>query len=143
MKTVVSKPIRNEDRVWYHVDAEGKTLGRLATEIAVRLKGKNKASFTPHIDNGDYVIVTNIDKIVTTGDKENRKYYFSHSGYMGHLKAVPLGRMKAKKPYEPLKKAVSGMLPKNKHRKAMIDRLKQYIGNEHDHSAQKPITLKI
>lgn len=143
MKTIFLKPIATQDRVWYHIDASGKTLGRLATEVAVRLKGKNKASFTPHIDNGDYVIVTNIDKIVTTGDKETRKHYFSHSGYMGHLKAVPLKRMKATKPYEPLRHAVSGMLPKNKHRAAMLDRLKQYIGDDHGHEAQKPITLDI
>ena len=127
MKTLFRKPLQSQDRAWYHIDASGKTLGRLATEIAVYLKGKNKPSFTPHIDNGDYVVVTNVEKIVTTGDKETRKHYFSHSGYMGHLKAVPLERLRSKKPYEPLKRAVSGMLPKNKHHKAMMARLKQYI----------------
>lgn len=143
MKTLFLKPISNQDRSWYLIDASGKTLGRLATEIAKYLKGKNKASFTPHIDNGDYVIVTNIDKIKTTGRKEEAKYYFTHSGYIGHLKATPLGKMKTKKPYEPLKLAVSGMLPKNKHRKAMLSRLKQYIGDQHDHEAQKPITIEL
>ena len=143
MKTLFLKPIKTQDRKWFHIDASGKTLGRLATEIAVYLKGKNKASFTPHIDNGDYVIVTNIEKIVTTGDKDTRKHYFTHSGHIGNLKAVPLERLRAKKPYEPLRHAVSGMLPKNKHHKAMLARLKQYIGPEHDHEAQKPLTIEL
>ena len=137
------KPLHNKDRAWYIIDASGKTLGRLSTEIATYLKGKNKASFTPHIDNGDYVIVTNVEKIVTSGDKESRKHYFTHSGYIGHLKSVPLERLRAKKPYEPLRLAVSGMLPKNKLRTALLDKLKVYAGTEHPHEAQKPINLEM
>jgi len=143
MKTINSKPVADADRVWYHIDASGKTLGRLATEIAVYLKGKNKATFSPHIDNGDYVIVTNIEKVVTTGRKEIQKEYYRHSWYIGNLKSITLEDLRKKKPYDVLKFAVRGMLPKNKHKKNMLARLKQYRGDEHDHVAQKPITITL
>lgn len=138
MKTLFPNSI---DRKWLLVDAEGLTLGRLAQFIARQLTGKTKPTFSAHIDNGDYVIVTNIDKIVTTGRKDQSKLYYTHSQYMGGLKTIKLGDLKTKKPFEPLRLAVMGMLPKNSHRDSMLLRLKQFQGSEHSHEAQTPLNV--
>lgn len=135
MKTLFPNTI---ERKWYLIDASGLTLGRLAQFVARKLSGKEKPTFAPHIDNGDYVIVTNIDKIVTTSRKEQSKLYHTHSQYMGGLKTTKLADLKTKHPFEPLRLAVAGMLPKNSHRDAMLLRLKQFQGAEHSHEAQTP-----
>jgi large subunit ribosomal protein L13 len=116
MKTITPSQIKGDERKWYTVDAKGKTLGRLATEIAVILKGKNKASFVPHLDNGDYVVVTNCNKFAVTGKKLSDKMYHRHTGFLGGLKSTSLEDLLVKKPAKPLELAVSGMLPKNKLR---------------------------
>ena len=125
-------------RNWYEIDAEGKILGKVAAEIAVRLMGKNKPSYTPHVDGGDFVIVTNAEKIAVTGKKLLDKKYYRHSGYPGGLKVRNLQEMLEKQPTEVIRKAVERMLPKNKLGSQMIGRLKVFVGNEHVHSAQKP-----
>jgi large subunit ribosomal protein L13 len=129
------------DRKWYLIDANGLTLGRLAQFIARKLSGKDKPTYSAHIDGGDFVIVTNIDKIKTTGRKESQKEYHTHSQYMGGLSTITLGELRTKKPFEPLKLAVAGMLPKNSHRDSMLARLKQFQGTEHSHEAQTPEIL--
>ena len=126
MKTITPTQLKGDERKWYIVDATDKTLGRLATEIAVILKGKNKASFMPHLDNGDYVIVTNCDKFKVTGKKMTDKMYYRHTGYLGGLKEISLEDLLNKKPVKALEFAVSGMLPKNKLRKGMLSRLKLF-----------------
>ncbi len=123
MKTITPTQLKGDERKWYIVDATDKTLGRLATEIAIILKGKNKASFMPHLDNGDYVVVTNCDKFKVTGKKMTDKMYYRHTGYLGGLKEISLENLLTKKPVKALEFAVSGMLPKNKLRKGMISRL--------------------
>ena len=125
-------------RNWYEIDAEGKILGKVAAEIAVRLMGKHKPSYTPHVDGGDFVIVTNAEKIAVTGKKLLDKKYYRHSGYPGGLKVRNLQEMLEKQPTEVIRKAVERMLPKNKLGSQMIGRLKVFVGNEHVHSAQKP-----
>ena len=141
MKTIVPKQIEGQDRVWYIVDADGMTLGRLATTIAMTLRGKMKVDFAAHVDNGDYVVVLNADKVVLTGNKLANKIYYRHSGYMGGLKEMTAEEKLKKHPEDILKLAVSGMLPKTKHRAAMLDRLKLYTGTKHAHSAQNPQPL--
>ena len=143
MKTIMPKQIKGNERKWYVVDAEGQTLGRLATQLAVILKGKNKVDFAPHVDNWDYVIVLNADKFAVTGKKLTDKIYYRHTGYLGGLKETPLEDMLVKKPLRALELAVSGMLPKNKLRKDMISRLKWFTGTEHTFGAQKPTTIKL
>jgi large subunit ribosomal protein L13 len=143
MKTLMPKQLKANERKWYVIDAEGKTLGRLATTIATYIKGKNKVNYAPHVDNGDFVVVLNAGKIVVTGNKEENKLYRTHSQYMGGLKETPLARMRSKKPTEILRHAVSGMLPKNKLRSDMIRRLKLELGSEHGYEAQKPELLSI
>ena len=143
MKTIMPKQIKGNERKWYVIDAKGQTLGRLATKIAVILKGKNKVDYAPHVDNGDYVIVLNADKFTVTGKKLTDKIYYRHTGYLGGLKATPLDKMLVKKPLRALELAVSGMLPKNKLRKGMISRLKGFTGTEHTYAAQKPIEIKL
>ncbi len=143
MKTIMPKPIKGNERKWYIVDAKGQTLGRLATKLAVILKGKNKVDFAPHVDNGDYVIVLNADKFTVTGNKMSDKIYYRHTGYLGGLKETPLEDMLVKKPLKALELAVSGMLPKNKLRKDMISRLKGFTGTEHTFTAQKPVEIKL
>ncbi|VWL84941.1 50S ribosomal protein L13 [Oceanivirga miroungae] len=128
-------------RDWYEVDATGKVLGKLAVEIAVKLMGKDKATYTPHVDGGDYVVVTNVDKIAVTGKKMTDKKYYRHSGYPGGLKVRSLEEMLDKKPTEVLRKAVQRMLPKNKLGNQQITRLKLFVGENHDHAAQKPEKL--
>ena len=125
-------------RNWYEIDAEGKILGKVAAEIAVRLMGKHKPSYTPHVDGGDFVIVTNAEKIAVTGKKLLDKKYYRHSGYPGGLKVRNVQEMLEKQPTEVIRKAVERMLPKNKLGSQMIGRLKVFVGNEHVHSAQKP-----
>ncbi|MBC2576428.1 50S ribosomal protein L13 [Peptostreptococcus canis] len=140
MKSFIAKPA-DVKRDWYVVDAEGKTLGRLASEIAVVLRGKNKPTFTPHVDGGDFVIVLNADKVVLTGKKLTQKFYRYHTGYVGGLKEISYKEMMEKKPEEVVAHAVSGMLPKNKLRARMMTRLRVFRGNEHPHAAQNPQVL--
>ena len=128
---------------WYEIDAEGKILGKVAAEIAVRLMGKHKPSYTPHVDGGDFVIVTNADKFAVTGNKMLNKKYYRHSGYPGGLKVRNLKEMLEKKPTEVIRKAVERMLPKNKLGSQMIGRLKIYTGTEHAHVAQKPERIEL
>lgn len=128
-------------RKWYVVDAENKVLGRLATEIATRLRGKHKAEFAPHMDNGDFVIVINADKIKVTGQKLTQKVYYRHTGHVGGLKETTLAQMLAKKPEQAIIKAVRGMLPKNALGYQLITKLKVYAGTEHPHQAQQPEVL--
>ena len=126
------------ERKWYVVDAEGLTLGRLASEVATVLRGKHKPTFTPHVDCGDYVVVVNASKVVLTGKKLDQKYYRYHTGYVGGLKEISYREMMEKKPEEVVAHAVSGMLPKNKLRARMMTRLRVFAGAEHTHAAQKP-----
>lgn len=130
-------------REWYIVDAEGKTLGRLASEIAKILRGKHKPIFSPHLDTGDFVIVVNADKIRVTGRKLSQKIYYRHSGYPGGLKTMTLGRLLQLHPARAVRFAVRGMLPDNKLGRALIKKLKVYAGSEHPHAAQKPKALEI
>ena len=140
MKTFLANPATIE-RKWYVVDAEGKTLGRLASEIAKVLRGKNKPVFTPHLDMGDYVIVVNAEKVKVTGKKLNQKIYYHHSGYVGGMKETTLKEMLAKKPERVLELAVKGMLPKGPLGRQMYKKLFVYAGPEHKHAAQKPEVL--
>ena len=142
MKTRVVKAAEIE-RKWFVVDAAGQTLGRLATRIATILRGKHKASYTPGMDVGDFVIVINAEKIVVTGRKLEKKFYYRHSLYPGGLKAVSLGRMMKKHPTRVIGHAVRGMLPKNRLGRAMFKKLKVYAGDSHPHAAQKPQPLKV
>lgn len=142
MKTITPTQLTGAERKWYVIDAQDQTLWRLATKIAVILKGKNKASFASHIDNGDYVIVTNCDKFAVTGKKLTDKIYYRHSGYLGGLKEISLEDLLEKKPTKALELAVSGMLPKNKLRKEMLSRLKLFTWVEHTYVAQKPELIK-
>ena len=131
------------ERKWYVVDAEGCTLGRLASEIAKVLRGKNKPVFTPHADTGDYVIVINAEKVVVTGKKLDQKIYYRHSEYVGGMKETPLREKLAKAPTEVIEKAVRGMLPKGALGNTMAKKLFVYAGPEHKHAAQKPEALEI
>ena len=140
MNTYMANPAKIE-RKWYVVDAEGCTLGRLASEVAKVLRGKNKPVFTPHIDTGDYVIVVNADKINVTGKKLDQKIYYRHSEYVGGMKETTLREMLAKKPERVIKLAVKGMLPKGPRGRQMITKLHVYAGPEHKHEAQKPEKL--
>jgi large subunit ribosomal protein L13 len=141
MKTLVAQALKNPDRKWYVVDAEGKNLGRLATGIARIVAGRDRVDFTPHIDNGAYVIILNAEKIAVTGTKEAAKLYRTHSQYMGGLKETPLGRMREKNPTKILRHAIEGMLPRTRARTDMSKRIKLVVGSAHDFEAQKPETL--
>jgi large subunit ribosomal protein L13 len=141
-KTWNAKPGEIERR-WYLVDAEGKTLGRLATQIADTLRGKHKAEYTPHVDTGDFVVVVNAEKIAVTGKKLDDKMYHRHSGYPGGLRSRPLRDELARRPTEVLRKAVKGMLPRNRLSRAQIKKLKIYAGPEHPHEAQAPSELEL
>ena len=140
MKTFMASPA-TIDRKWYVVDAEGMTLGRLASEVAKVLRGKNKAIFTPHIDTGDYVIVVNAEKIKVTGKKLEQKIYYNHSDYVGGMKETTLKEMLAKHPERVIEYAVKGMLPKGPLGRQMFTKLHVYAGAEHAHAAQKPEVL--
>ena len=130
-------------RRWYVVDAEGQTLGRLATRIADTLRGKGKAEYTPHVDTGDFVVVVNAEKIQVTGNKLDQKLYYRHSGYPGGLRSRPLREQLERRPTEVIRKAVKGMLPRNRLGRAQIGKLKVYAGPEHPHEAQSPEPLKL
>ena len=131
------------DRHWYVVDAEGKTLGRLATRIADTLRGKGKPQYTPHVDTGDFVVVVNAEKIHVTGNKLDAKMYHRHSGYPGGLRSRPLRAQLERRPTEVLRKAVKGMLPRNRLSRAQLRKLKIYAGPEHPHEAQAPQELEL
>jgi large subunit ribosomal protein L13 len=137
MKTYSAKP-GEVTREWYLVDAEGKTLGRLATQIADTLRGKRKPQYTPHVDTGDFVIVVNAEKIAVTGNKLDQKRYYRHSGYPGGLRSRTLREQLERRPTEVLRVAVKGMLPKNRLARQQITKLKIYAGPEHPHEAQNP-----
>jgi large subunit ribosomal protein L13 len=128
-------------RAWFIVDADGQTLGRLATRVASVLRGKHKPTFTPHLDMGDHVIVINADKIVLTGSKADQKMYHAHSGFPGGLRSVPFATMLERKPTQVVEAAVKGMLPKNKLGRQMGTKLKVYAGADHPHAAQQPVSL--
>ena len=140
MNTYMANPDKIE-RKGYVVDAEGKTLGRLASEVAKVLRGKNKPVFTPHVDTGDYVIIVNAEKVSVTGKKLDQKIYYHHSDYVGGMKETTLREMMAKKPEKVLELAVKGMLPKGPLGRSMIKKLHVYAGPEHNHAAQKPEVL--
>ena len=142
MKSYMARPLEVE-RKWYVVDAEGKHLGRLATEIVRVLRGKNKPQYTPHIDVGDFVVVVNADRVAVTGRKAEQKVYRRHSGYPGGMKETSYEQMLARKPTEVLRKAVYGMMPKTRLARKQFKKLKIYAGPEHPHSAQDPQTLEV
>jgi large subunit ribosomal protein L13 len=142
MKTFVAKP-SDRQRDWYVVDANGKTLGRLATQFADVLRGKRKASYTPHIDTGDFVIVVNAEKISVTGNKRANKLYHRHSGYPGGLRTRTLDQMLELRPEEVIRKAVKGMMPRNRLARKQLTKLKVYAGPEHPHVAQKPTEMEV
>ena len=142
MKTFTAKP-ESVQRDWFVVDATGKTLGRIATEIALRLRGKHKPEYTPHVDTGDYIIVVNADKVTVTGNKAKYKMYYSHSGFPGGIKEINFEKLLVKKPEMVLEAAVKGMLPKGPLGRAMFRKLKVYAGAEHQHAAQQPQVLDI
>ncbi len=142
MRTVSTRP-QDAQHDWYVVDADGKTLGRLASEIARRLRGKHKAAYTPHVDTGDYIVVVNAEKVRVTGAKETDKIYYRHSGYPGGIKATPLGKLRAEHPDRILANAVQGMMPRNPLGRAMLRKLKIYAGPEHPHAAQQPQALDL
>jgi len=142
MKTYSARP-RDVTRAWFVVDATDKVLGRLATEIAARLRGKHKAIYTPHIDTGDFIVVTNVEKIRVTGTKVDTKLYHRHSGYPGGITTTTFGKMQQRFPGRVLEKAVKGMLPKGPLGYAMIKKLKCYAGPAHPHTAQQPKTLEL
>jgi large subunit ribosomal protein L13 len=142
MKTFSAKPAEVK-RDWYVIDADGKTLGRLASELARRLRGKHKPEYTPHVDTGDYVIVVNAEKVRVTGNKLTKKMYYRHTGYVGHMKSIRLDKLLQEKPTQAIEHAVKGMLPKNPLGRAMFRKLKVYAGPEHKHAAQQPISLDL
>ena len=142
MKTYLA-PVNEIEKKWYVVDAKDKILGRLATEIATRLRGKHKPTFSPFIDNGDFIIVTNADKVSLTGNKWDDKKYYRHTGYMGGIKEASAKELLEKHPTDLVMKAVKGMLPKNKIGRAQLKKLKVYAGAEHPHKAQQPEELEI
>ena len=142
MKTFSAKPAELR-RDWYVVDAAGKTLGRLSTEIARRLRGKHKPEYTPHVDTGDYIVVVNAAKIRVTGNKLKDKMYHRHTGYIGNLKSVSLEKLLDETPERALEYAVKGMLPRGPLGRKMLSKLRVYRGPEHDHAAQQPISLEV
>jgi large subunit ribosomal protein L13 len=142
MKTYVATPT-NRERNWLVVDASGQTLGRLATQVADVLRGKRKPEYTPHIDTGDFVVVVNAEKVAVTGDKLAQKRYYRHSGYPGGLRSRTLAEMLERRPEEVIRRAVKGMMPRNRLARRQLTKLKVYAGPEHPHQAQKPEPLEI
>ncbi|WP_455212187.1 50S ribosomal protein L13 [Kaarinaea lacus] len=142
MKTFSAKPAEVR-RDWFVIDATDKTLGRMATEIARRLRGKHKPEYTPHVDTGDYIVVVNAEKVQVTGNKPKDKMYHRHTGYPGGLKSMPFEKMIQSHPERLIELTVKGMLPKNPLGRAMLKKLKVFAGPEHDHSAQQPKALEI
>lgn len=141
MKTHLT-PVKEVDRKWYVVDAEDMVLGRLASEIATRLRGKHKPIYSTFMDTGDFVVVLNADKVRLTGNKWDAKVYYRHTGYMGGLKEETAAKLRERKPEELVYRAVKGMLPKNSLGRKQLKKLKVYVGSEHPHQAQQPETLK-
>ena len=142
MKTFSAKPLEVQHD-WLHVDATDKVLGRLASEVALRLRGKHKPEYTPHVDTGDFIVVTNVEKLRVTGDKAEQKMYYRHSGYPGGIYETNFTKLQQKHPARVLEKAVKGMLPKGPLGYAMIKKLKVYAGATHPHAAQQPKSLEI
>ena len=142
MKTFSAKPAE-VNRQWYVIDAEGKTLGRLSTEVARRLRGKHKPTYTPHVDTGDHIVIINANKVRVTGNKFKDKMYHRHTGYIGGLKSVSFEKMQQQAPERIIEIAVKGMLPKNPLGRAMFRKLRVYAGPEHQHAAQQPQPLEI
>ena len=142
MRTLSAKP-ESVKRDWFVVDAAGKTLGRLSTEIARRLRGKHKPEYTPHVDTGDYIVVINCEKVRVTGKKEKDKMYYSHTGYMGGIKSISFEKLIDKAPERVIQTSVKGMLPKGPLGRAMFKKMKVYAGSEHPHTAQQPQQLDI
>lgn len=142
MKTISAKP-ETVKRDWYVVDADGKTLGRMASEIASRLRGKHKPEYTPHVDTGDYIVVINAEKVRVTGKKASDKIYHSHTGYPGGLKSISFEKLIQKAPERTIQSAVKGMLPKGPLGRAMFRKLKVYAGVDHPHTAQQPQELNV
>ena len=142
MKTYSAKP-ETVTRDWYVVDAEGKTLGRMATEIARRLRGKHKPEYTPHVDTGDYIVVINAEKVHVTGKKARDKIYYHHTGYIGGIKSISFEKLMDKAPERGIQRAVKGMLPRGPLGRAMFKKLKVYAGSEHPHTAQQPLELTL
>ena len=142
MKTYVATP-ETRERNWLVVDASGQTLGRLATQLADALRGKRKPEYTPHVDTGDFVIVVNAERISVTGNKRQEKRYYRHSGYPGGIRSRTLGEMLERRPEEVIRKAVKGMLPRNRLARAQLRKLKVYAGPEHPHAAQQPQPMEV
>ncbi len=142
MKTFSAKS-EEVSRDWYVVDATNKTLGRLSTEIARRLRGKHKAEYTPHVDTGDYIVVINAEKIRVTGNKMKDKMYHRYTGYIGNLKSMPLEKLMQERPERALELSVKGMMPRNPLGRKMLSKLRVFAGPQHSHEAQQPITLEI
>lgn len=142
MTTLSAKPAEVR-RAWYLIDADGKTLGRLASECARRLRGKHKPQYTPHVDTGDYLVIVNAEKVRVTGNKLDDKMYHRHTGYVGHLRSTSLKEMLAKHPERVIEIAVKGMLPRNPLGRAMFKKLKVYAGPTHRHAAQQPQPLEV
>ena len=142
MKTFSAKPAEVR-RDWYVVDATGKTLGRLSTEIARRLRGKHKPEYTPHVDTGDYIVVVNAEKIRVTGNKLKDKTYYRHTGFIGNLKSITLDKLLEEAPERVLQHAVKGMLPRGPLGRKMLSKLRVFAGPEHNHAAQQPIPLEV
>lgn len=142
MKTLSAKP-ESVKRDWYLVDASGKTLGRLASEIATRLRGKHKPEYTPHVDTGDYIVVVNAEKVAVTGKKAEDKMYYHHTGFPGGIKETNFNKLQQLKPQRTIELAVKGMMPRNPLGRAMLSKLKVYAGAEHPHTAQQPQQLDI
>jgi large subunit ribosomal protein L13 len=142
MKTISAKA-ETVQRRWYVIDAEGQTLGRLATEVARRLRGKHKTEYTPHVDTGDYIVVVNAEKVIVTGRKASDKTYYRHTGHPGGLKEATFTQMIERSPAKVIELAVKGMLPRNPLGRAMYRKLKVYAGQEHPHDAQQPETLTL
>ncbi len=142
MKTISTRPA-DVDHQWFVVDASGKTLGRMATVIAARLRGKHKPEFTPHVDTGDFIVVVNADKVHVTGNKGRDKIYHHHTGFPGGLRSITFDKLMARAPTRAVESAVKGMLPKNSLGRAMARKLKVYAGAEHPHAAQQPQALEI
>ncbi len=142
MKTYSAKP-QDIRRQWHLIDADGKTLGRISTEIARRLRGKHKPEYTPHMDTGDYIVVINADKVHVTGNKMSDKMYHRHTGYIGNLKSINLEKLLASRPERVIQQAVKGMMPRGPLGRAMLSKLKVYAGPEHPHTAQQPQALEL
>jgi len=143
MGTTVSAKPAEVKRDWYVIDADGKTLGRLASEVASRLRGKHKPIYTPHVDTGDYIVIVNAEKIRVTGNKFTDKTYYKHTGYVGNMKSITFDKLLDKAPERIIETAVKGMLPKGPLGREMYRKLKVYAGPEHNHHAQQPIALEI